>query len=46
MEIIKVDEKDNVTVPKSLREKAKVEEGSYVRIKADEKSIIASTKHR
>jgi len=35
-----VDEKGRVVIPKSLREKAKVKEGSYVRIKADDKGII------
>jgi len=40
METVKVDEKGRVTIPKNLREKAKVKEGSYVRIKADDKGII------
>lgn len=40
METVKVDEKGRVIIPKSLREKAKVKEGSYVKIKADEKSIV------
>ena len=40
METVKVDEKGRVVIPKSLREKAKVKEGSYVRIKADDKGII------
>jgi len=40
METVKVDEKGRVVIPKSLREKAKVKEGSYVRIKADDKGVI------
>lgn len=40
METVKVDKKGRVSIPKSLREKAKVKEGSYVRMKVDEKSII------
>ncbi|MGC9095494.1 MAG: AbrB/MazE/SpoVT family DNA-binding domain-containing protein [Candidatus Bathyarchaeia archaeon] len=40
METAKVDEKGRVIIPKSMREKAKVKEGSYVKIRADEKSII------
>ncbi|MEM3403449.1 MAG: AbrB/MazE/SpoVT family DNA-binding domain-containing protein [Nitrososphaeria archaeon] len=40
METVKVDEKGRVIIPKSLREKAKVKKGSYVKIKADEKSIL------
>lgn len=35
-----MDEKGRVIIPKNLREKAKVKEGSYVKMKADEKSII------
>jgi AbrB family looped-hinge helix DNA binding protein len=40
MEIVKVDEKGRLVIPKRLREKAKVKEGGYVRMRADEKSII------
>jgi len=40
METVKVDEKGRVVIPKRFREKAKVKEGSYVRIKADDKGII------
>jgi AbrB family looped-hinge helix DNA binding protein len=40
MKIVKVDKKGRVVIPKSLRKKAKVKEGDYVRIKADEKSIV------
>ncbi|MEM2972434.1 MAG: AbrB/MazE/SpoVT family DNA-binding domain-containing protein [Candidatus Bathyarchaeia archaeon] len=39
VEIVKVDEKGRVLIPKSIREKAKVKEGSYVKINANEKSI-------
>ncbi|MEM1538165.1 MAG: AbrB/MazE/SpoVT family DNA-binding domain-containing protein [Candidatus Nezhaarchaeales archaeon] len=39
MEIMKVDEKGRVMIPKKLREQAKVKEGSYVKIKAGEKII-------
>lgn len=40
MEIAKVDEKGRVVIPKDLREKAKVKERSYVRMRTDGKSII------
>jgi AbrB family looped-hinge helix DNA binding protein len=40
MEVAKVDGKGRVVIPKSLREKVKMKEGSYVRIKTDGKSII------
>lgn len=40
METVKVDQKGRVTIPKSIREKANVKEGSYVKIRADEKGII------
>jgi AbrB family looped-hinge helix DNA binding protein len=40
MEIVKVDKKGRLVIPKRLREKAKVKEGGYVRMRADEKSII------
>jgi len=35
-----VDKKGRLVIPKRLREKAKVKEGGYVRMRADEKSII------
>lgn len=40
MEIAKVDEKGRVLIPKSLRDKAEVKEGSYVKVKANGKNII------
>lgn len=40
MEIVKVDGKGRVAIPKALREKTEVKEGSYVRIRADGKNII------
>jgi len=40
METVKVDDKGRVVIPKRLREKARVKEGGYVRIRADEKGII------
>lgn len=40
MEAVKVDEKGRVMIPKKLREQAKVKEGSYVKIKAEEKIIV------
>lgn len=40
METVKVDEKGRVLIPKSLREKVGVKEGGYVKIRADEKSIV------
>lgn len=36
----KIDEKGRVTIPKSIRETAKLKEGSYVSIKAKGKTII------
>jgi AbrB family looped-hinge helix DNA binding protein len=40
MEIAKVDEKGRVLIPKSLRDKAEVKEGSYVKVKTNGKNII------
>jgi AbrB family looped-hinge helix DNA binding protein len=40
MEIVKVDKKGRILIPKHLRRKAKVKEGRYVKIRADEESII------
>ncbi len=37
---VKVDEKGRVIIPKSIRETAKLKEGSYVNIKAKGKIII------
>ena len=40
METVKVDGKGRVVIPKSLREKARIREGSYVKMRAEEKAII------
>jgi AbrB family looped-hinge helix DNA binding protein len=40
LETVKVDEKGRVIIPKSLREKAKVKERGYVKMKAEGKTII------
>ena len=37
---VKVDEKGRVMIPKSIRETAKLKEGSYVNIKAKGKTVI------
>jgi AbrB family looped-hinge helix DNA binding protein len=38
--IVKVDEKGRVTIPKSLREKAEVKAGGYVKVTAKEGNVI------
>ncbi|MEM0085013.1 MAG: AbrB/MazE/SpoVT family DNA-binding domain-containing protein [Candidatus Methanomethylicia archaeon] len=40
MEIVKVDEKGRIIIPKTMREKVGVKEGGYVKIKIEEKGII------
>ncbi len=40
LEVIKVDERGRILIPKKIRERAKVSKGDYVRIKVDGKSII------
>jgi len=40
METVKVDGKGRVVIPKSLREKARIREGGYVKMRAEEKAII------
>ncbi len=40
METVKVDGKGRIIIPKNIREKAGVKEGSYVKIKADGKAIM------
>lgn len=40
MEIVKVDEKGRVVIPRRLRERAKIKEGGYVKVRASGKSII------
>ncbi|MEM2511314.1 MAG: AbrB/MazE/SpoVT family DNA-binding domain-containing protein [Candidatus Methanomethylicia archaeon] len=40
MEIVKVDEKGRIIIPKTIRDKVGVKEGGYVKIKIDEKGII------
>ena len=39
-EIVKVDGKGRVLIPKALRTKAEIEEGSYVKVEADERRIV------
>ena len=39
MEIVKVDEKGRIIIPKTIRKKVGVKEGSYVKIKIEEKGI-------
>ena len=39
MEIVKVDEKGRIIIPKTIRDKVGVKEGGYVKIKIDEKGI-------
>lgn len=38
--IVKVDEKGRVVIPKSLRERTKLKEGSYVKVTAEGKGIV------
>ena len=38
--IVKVDEKGRVVIPKSVREKVKLKEGSYVNVRAEGNIII------
>ncbi|MEM3872270.1 MAG: AbrB/MazE/SpoVT family DNA-binding domain-containing protein [Nitrososphaeria archaeon] len=40
MEVVKVDKKGRIMIPKRIREKVKVKEDGYVKVRADEKSII------
>ena len=40
MEIVKIDGKGRVLIPKSLREKANMKEGSYVKVRAEGKSVV------
>ena len=40
MESVRVDEKGRVIIPKVLREKVKIKEGGYVKMRAEEKTII------
>jgi len=40
MELVRVGEKGRIVIPKSLREKAKLNKGSYVRVTAKERSIL------
>ncbi|MEM2137212.1 MAG: AbrB/MazE/SpoVT family DNA-binding domain-containing protein [Candidatus Methanomethylicia archaeon] len=39
MEIVKVDEKGRIIIPKTIRKEVGVKEGSYVKIKIEEKGI-------
>lgn len=40
MKFVKVDGKGRILIPKSLREKAGVKEGNYVKIRVNEKGIM------
>jgi AbrB family looped-hinge helix DNA binding protein len=40
LETVKVDDKGRIVIPKGLREKAKIKEGSYVKMRAEGKTII------
>ncbi|MCX8189446.1 MAG: AbrB/MazE/SpoVT family DNA-binding domain-containing protein [Nitrososphaeria archaeon] len=40
MEVVKVDKKGRIMIPKHIREKVNVKEDNYVKIRVDEKSII------
>ncbi|MBS7612390.1 AbrB/MazE/SpoVT family DNA-binding domain-containing protein [Candidatus Bathyarchaeota archaeon] len=40
METVRVDGKGRIIIPKNMREKAGVKEGSYVKIRVDEKGIM------
>ncbi|MEM0053688.1 MAG: AbrB/MazE/SpoVT family DNA-binding domain-containing protein [Nitrososphaeria archaeon] len=40
MEVVKVDKRGRIMIPKRIREKVKVKEDGYVKVRADEKSII------
>lgn len=40
MEIVKVDEKGRILIPKSIRQKAEIKEGDYVIIETKEKAIF------
>jgi len=39
-EIVKVDAKGRVLIPKKLRTKAEITEGGYVKVEADEKRVV------
>jgi len=39
-ELVKVDEKGRIVIPKSLRERTEMKEGRYVKVKAKERSIV------
>jgi len=38
--IVKVDEKGRVVIPKSIREKVELKEGSYVSVKVEGRTIV------
>lgn len=40
MKVVKVDSKGRLLIPKNMRRKAKIREGSYVRVEVKEKSIV------
>ncbi len=39
-EVVKVDKKGRIVIPKSIREKTEIKSGSYVKITAKQKSIV------
>lgn len=39
-EIVRVDAKGRVLIPKKLRTKAEITEGGYVKVEADEKRVV------
>lgn len=40
MKVVKVDSKGRLLIPKNMRRKAEIREGSYVRVEVKEKSIV------
>jgi len=39
-ELVKIDKKGRIVIPKNLRERAEIKEGNYVKVTAKEKSIL------
>jgi len=40
IEVVKVDEKGRIVIPKDLRERTEMKAGSYVKVTAKDKSIV------
>jgi AbrB family looped-hinge helix DNA binding protein len=40
LEIVKVDSKGRVVIPKALREKAEIREGGYVKVRVEGRAIV------